>query len=169
MIGNKDDTLGVELEPYDQEDAPFLNTSDIERDGSDQQTPAASPLAASRVKTASRWQLKTPSSIVLVAAIAKFFMIATGLMLMMPMYRLIEDSLCHTHLNDDSVGIIDEMKCKTDEVQSDLAWMLGWFGLVNSVFSMLFFTFLLQDFKVGMMSLIYMIRVCRRLSLRHYV
>ena len=91
--------------------------------------------------------------------------VLTGLMIMMPMYRLIEDTLCHAHFKDDSPDIIDEMKCKTDEVQSDLAYMLGWFGLVNAIFS----TFTLHIYSTIVLSLIVDIRIRSRLSVWHPV
>lgn len=169
MNGHKNDTSAVELEPYvydqEEEDAPFLGSDDIERAGAHRPVAADSPPTAARVTNASRWQLKTPFSIVLVAAIAKFFIVTTGLMIMMPMYRLIEDTLCHAHFKDDSLDIIDEMKCKTDEVQTDLAYMLGWFGLVNAIFS----AFTLRIYPITVLSLMGETRVRGRLSVWHPV
>lgn len=124
----------VELEPYDQEDAPFLD--DPER--SDESIPPASskPSPIRTLQNARRWQVKTPSSIILVASLSKFVIVTGGLMMMMPLFRLIEDAICHVHYEDDSMDIIDEMKCKVDEVQSPLAFMLGWFGLLSAILSM---------------------------------
>lgn len=69
------------------------------------------------------------------AAVAKFAIVTSGLMMMMPLYRLIEDAICHVHYEDDSADLIEEMKCKVDEVQTPLAFMLGWFGLLHAVMS----------------------------------
>lgn len=132
---NKNDTSGVELEPFadDRENAPFLDFNDGESSSSDHLRPDDSSPSITSVRNVSTWQLRTPSSIVIVATIGKFFTITTGLMMMMPVYRLMEDTMCHALIEDNSIEIIDEMKCKGEDVQSSLAYMLGWLGLVNAI------------------------------------
>jgi MFS transporter, PCFT/HCP family, solute carrier family 46 (folate transporter), member 1 len=119
---------GIELDsyPHDAEDAPFLDADD----------PPPNQSRTARSFTSPRsWQVKSPSSIVLMAAIAKFVIVASGLMMMMPLYRLIEDAICHVHYEDDSVDLIEEMKCKVDDVQKPLAYLLGWLGLIGAITS----------------------------------
>lgn len=84
---------------------------------------------------AARWQIHSPRHIVLLASFAKFCVSCTGTMLIVPLFRLIEDTLCHAHFEDDSGGLLDEMKCKEDAVQARLATLLGWTGLANAIFS----------------------------------
>jgi hypothetical protein len=83
----------------------------------------------------SRWQAGTPGTVVVLVATAKFAVVASGMMILMPLYRIIEDALCHSYYQDDSDGIIDEMKCKVDEVQSHLATLMGWLSLISNLMS----------------------------------
>lgn len=82
---------------------------------------------------ASRWQAKSPGMIILLVAVIKFCIVVSGMMIMLPVYRLIEDAICHVHYEDDSLDMIEEMKCKVDEVQSRLAVLLGWLGTSSSI------------------------------------
>lgn len=88
--------------------------------------------------SAARWQVKTRKSIVRTIAVVQCAIIGTGMLLLIPLYRLIEDSVCHVYYGDDSVDLIDEMKCKTDEVQARMAYLLGWLGLFQSIMSPFF-------------------------------
>ena len=126
-----------------EEDAPFLDDHEREQaadagveagDGTDGQTDDEPRPATRRIKAAP-WQAKTPGTIVLLVAVLKFCITSSGMLLLIPVYRLIEDALCHAHYEDDSYDMIDEMKCKGDEVQSRLASLIGWCGLVNSIMS----------------------------------
>lgn len=87
-----------------------------------------------RIK-AKRWQVKTPRNIVLMAATMKFCLVSSGMLILIPLFRLIEDAMCHVYYEDDSADIIEEMKCKVDGVQTKLSSTLGWLGLVNSLMS----------------------------------
>lgn len=100
---------------------------------SDEQHHDARPDAPSFTRSASRWQITSPRRIVMLVTLIKFSTVASGMMLLVPLYRLIEDMLCHVHYDDPSGDIIDEMKCKVQEVQSRLAFMLGWFGLLSNI------------------------------------
>ena len=120
--------LELDTEPPSEEDAPLLD-DDYERP--DEPLPTRP-----RIK-AKRWQAKTPGTIVLLAATLKFCITSSGMLMLIPLYRLIEDAVCHAWYEDDGPDIIDEMKCKGDEVQSRLAFLLGWVGLVNAIMSML--------------------------------
>lgn len=80
-----------------------------------------------------KWQIHSPTQIVLLLSVIKFLIVASGMLIVVPLYRLIEDMLCHVYYEDDSNDIIDEMECKVDEVQAKLAYMLGWFALLSSV------------------------------------
>lgn len=83
----------------------------------------------------SRWQVGTPGTVVLLVATAKFSVVASGMMILMPVYRLIEDALCHAYYEDNSPDIIDEMKCKVDDVQTRLSTIMGWLSLISNLMS----------------------------------
>lgn len=117
----------IELDAYD-EDAPFID------ERADEPIPSTSdPPGQPWPRRAAPWQASSRSTIVLLATAVKFCVVTSGMLLLMPMYRLIEDAFCHVHYEDDSPDLIDEMKCKVDEVQSPLAYIVGWFGLVGAI------------------------------------
>ena len=140
----------LESEMDFDENAPLLSggssddESQIERQH--RQAPPAveqpdAPLPTQPSIKAARWQAKTPKTIVLLAATLKFCIVCCGMLMLIPIYRLLEDALCHNFYDDDSPGIIDEMKCKVDEVQANLAVLLGWLGLAQSITSALLKSF----------------------------
>lgn len=109
------------------EDAPFL-------DHPDEPIPeSSSPEPASRLRSHRPWQTSKPKTVIVLLSLVKFFIVLSGMLMMMPMYRLLEDAFCHAHFGDDSPGLMDEMKCKVEEVQSGLAFLMGWMGLLNSI------------------------------------
>ena len=130
---------------YDEEDVPFLNIIDDEPPlpatntspdlDSDPDPSSPPPRRRRHRRPSAPWQAGAPSTIVILIIAVKFLVVTSGMLMLMPMYRLIEDAFCHVHYDDDSAGLIDEMKCKVDEVQSPLAYLMGWFGLVGAIMS----------------------------------
>ncbi|KAH7318387.1 major facilitator superfamily domain-containing protein [Stachybotrys elegans] len=110
-----------------QEDDPLLSAGER----------ADSPIGSKPRYIAGRWQAKSPTTIVLLVALIKFAVTASGMLLLVPIYRLIEDAICHVYYGDESSDPIDEMQCKVDAVQSRLAYLLGWVNLLNSVITFL--------------------------------
>ena len=129
----------IRLDSLD-EDAPFLTHVDELPDEPIPTPDAPFEPIRKRRRIWSSWQASKPSTIVLLVAIAKFLIVTSGMLMLMPMYRLIEDAFCHRHYQDDSPDLIDEMKCKVAEVQSPLAFLMGWLGLLASVMSMFSFS-----------------------------
>ncbi|KAI9149369.1 MFS efflux pump atnC [Paramyrothecium foliicola] len=112
----------VELDMTD-EDAPLLDAGER----------ADEPISSRPRFIALRWQARSPRTIIFLLALIKFSVVCNGMLLLLPVYRLIEDSLCHVYYEDDSLDIIPEMKCKVDAVQSQLTFLMGWLGLLNSL------------------------------------
>ncbi|KAF5007802.1 hypothetical protein FDECE_5885 [Fusarium decemcellulare] len=138
---------GLDLELEDAPDAPLL---DLESPGGNGEASDSSSLH-SHVEPVpsyrfSRWGVHSPRRIVLLVAIIKFTVVMSGMLLLLPSARLLEDLFCHLHYKDDSPDIIDEMKCKVDEVQANLGYLAGWNGLCNSIIG------LVVAFPYGMMS-----------------
>ncbi|RGP79932.1 mfs transporter [Fusarium longipes] len=135
----------IELESH--LDAPLLDLEPLEDDAiSDSDNvfyPQSEPVPSYRL---SRWGVRSPKRIVILIAFIKFVLTFSGMLLMLPTARLIEDMICHIHYNDASTDIIDEMKCKVDEVQSQLGYLYGWIGLVSSLIG------LVVAFPYGAMS-----------------
>ncbi|KAK1474072.1 major facilitator superfamily transporter [Colletotrichum tamarilloi] len=80
---------------------------------------------------------RSPRTIIFMLALLKFAITIKGMMLMLPMMRLIEDDICHKHYKTSPAEVIPEMKCKVDEVQKQLAWLGGWQSLIGAVVNFL--------------------------------
>ncbi|KAI5461453.1 major facilitator superfamily domain-containing protein [Mariannaea sp. PMI_226] len=135
-------SLDLELEGV-PDTTPFLDSPD-RSDGED-------AAADHRGETGNRfrfhrWGVNSPRRIVLLVATIKFLVVMSGMLLLVPYARLIEDAFCHVYYEDESSDIIEEMKCKTDEIQSRMGYLFGWAGLCSSVIG------LLVAFPYGMMS-----------------
>lgn len=109
------------------EDAPFLD------DHPDEPIPESLPASASPLRSSRPWQTSDPKTVIILLSLVKFLIVLSGMLILMPMYRLIEDAFCHAHFDDDSPGFMEEMKCKVEEVQSGLAFLMGWMGLLSSI------------------------------------
>ncbi|KAM0434144.1 hypothetical protein ACHAPT_004089 [Fusarium lateritium] len=138
----------LELEP-EPEYAPDVPLLDLESPNDDAASDTSSlhshpePMPSYRF---SRWGIHSPRRIVILVALIKFSVVLSGMLLFLPFARLLEDMLCHVHYQDTSSEIIDEMKCKVDEVQSSLGYFHGWNSLLASIVG------LLVAFPYGMMS-----------------
>lgn len=103
-------------------------------------TPLLAPSGAPRPRfSAARWQVQSPRAVILLVGTVKFSVVCTGMLLMIPFFRLVEDALCHAHYDDESPGFIEERRCKVDEVQSRLAFLNGSMSLLTAVISELGF------------------------------
>ncbi|KAF4962800.1 hypothetical protein FSARC_9138 [Fusarium sarcochroum] len=137
---------GADVELESNLDAPLLDLEPLEDDAASDSSSLHShpePIPSYRF---SRWGIHSPKRIVILVAVIKFSVVLSGMLLLLPTARLIEDMFCHIHYNDTSSEIIDEMKCKVDEVQSSLGYLYGWNGLVTSLVG------LVVAFPYGMMS-----------------
>ncbi|MBE3046132.1 hypothetical protein IMZ48_27060 [Candidatus Bathyarchaeota archaeon] len=80
-----------------------------------------------------QWGVSSPRGILMLATGIKFAVVLSGMMVMLPFFRVLEDAFCHRHFGDTSPGFIEEKKCKVPEVQQDLAYLMGWLMLVTAV------------------------------------
>ncbi|KOS18848.1 Proton-coupled folate transporter [Escovopsis weberi] len=109
---------------------------DNDNDDDDDQFRDRVPPRRPRSFGTSRWHAKSPRTIVLLVSVLKFIVAFCFDAFSMPVFRLLEDLFCHIDLKDDSLGLIEEMQCKSDSVQSQLAYMLGWLNLTTSIMSL---------------------------------
>ncbi|KAM7192584.1 general substrate transporter [Naviculisporaceae sp. PSN 640] len=84
-----------------------------------------------------RFQARKPTTIIWLLSAAMFVFTASGMMVMVPMFRLMEDAICHTYYKKSPGEKIEEAKCKVDEVQSELAWLGGIATMLGSVIGMI--------------------------------
>ncbi|KAF7558684.1 hypothetical protein G7046_g5482 [Stylonectria norvegica] len=123
---------------------PLLDDDDRSEYDADDSFP--SHFGPERRFKSSRWTVKSPRHVILLIAFIKFCIVTCGMLLLVPFARLIEDVFCHAYYEDSSPGMIEEMKCKVTEVQSKMAFLAGWTGLVNSIIG------LVVAFPYGMMA-----------------
>ncbi|PHH63385.1 hypothetical protein CDD81_5986 [Ophiocordyceps australis] len=83
------------------------------------------------------WQVQTPSAIVRLIALITFCFTLCGMLMLTPALRLVEDAFCHAYYHEETLDPIQETRCKIDEVQSRMAFILGWCGLFTSVMTLL--------------------------------
>lgn len=86
-----------------------------------------SPLLGSPQLRASGW----PSSVLTYLVICNFLLAGSGAFIGLPLTRLIEDNLCRRYVQQGSS--IDERLCKTDKIQSELAYLNGSLLLVEAL------------------------------------
>ena len=83
-----------------------------------------------------RWtetlQVKQQGHIILLLAILMFLITTSGMMFLLPVFRLVEDAFCHRYYDKDPSEPIDERLCKVDGVQKELAYLGGLGSVVNS-------------------------------------
>lgn len=89
--------------------------------------------AAGRSPRWRRWRVESPRGILVLAAVIKFAVTLSGMMVLLPFLRVLEDVFCHRHFGDTSVGFIEEQQCKVPEVQKALAFLMGWLMLVTGL------------------------------------
>lgn len=84
-----------------------------------------------------RFQARNPSTIIWLLSAAMFVFTASGMMVMVPMFRLMEDAICRAYFKvPPGAGPIDEAQCKGDQVQSELAWLGGVGTMLASIIGM---------------------------------
>lgn len=78
-------------------------------------------------------QARKPAAIVLLLAVLMFAIAVSAMLIMVPMFRLMEDAICHVHYDMDRAESIEERLCKVDPVQKQLAYLGGWAAMINSL------------------------------------
>ncbi|KAK0737885.1 major facilitator superfamily domain-containing protein [Schizothecium vesticola] len=112
------------------ETQPFLQRD--ERDVDEPSRPFAGAKRAGRGPCAAHLQVQKPRTIVLLLALLMFTIVTSGMLILMPIFRLVEDTMCHRYYKKDPSEKIDERLCKIDGVQSELAYLGGWAALLSS-------------------------------------
>jgi len=133
--------------PFDNhvESQPLLGDQDGENADDDQQhadidnVPLITPKSFSRPRKGilSRFQARKPGTIILLLSLMMFAITTSGMMILVPLFRLLEDALCHVYYKKDPSEHIEERLCKVDGVQSELAYLGGWGTMLGSVIGML--------------------------------
>lgn len=78
-------------------------------------------------------QAQKRTSIVALLAVLMFTLTTSGMLILIPIFRLMEDAVCHVHYAKGRSEPIEERLCKVDAVQKELAYLGGVGAMINSV------------------------------------
>ncbi len=82
---------------------------------------------------AARFQAQRRSTVVVLLAVVMFGLTTSGMLILIPMFRLVEDAICHLHYGKPLSEPVDERLCKVHEVQKELAYLGGLSAMINSI------------------------------------
>ncbi|KAK4185419.1 major facilitator superfamily domain-containing protein [Podospora australis] len=85
-----------------------------------------------RLRITTQFQVQNPATIILLLSVLMLLITTSGMMYMIPIFRLVEDAFCHVYYDKDPSEPIDERLCKTDAVQGRLAFLGGVGAMMNS-------------------------------------
>ncbi|KAK0712462.1 major facilitator superfamily domain-containing protein [Lasiosphaeria miniovina] len=118
--------------------SPLLSDPAPADEDSDDPTPAS---PSSRASTAGsgpdpgwrRFRAQKPRSIVALLTVVLFGVTLSGFLVVVPVFRLLEDAICHAHYGVPPDADVDEERCKVGPVQMQLARLSGWGALLSAV------------------------------------
>ena len=65
-------------------------------------------------------------------AVLMFTLTTSGMLMLIPILRLMEDAICHVHYGKSRWEPIEERLCKVDGVQKELAYLGGIAAMIGS-------------------------------------
>lgn len=80
----------------------------------------------------SRFQAQKRTPVVVLLAVLMFTITTSGMLMLIPIFRLIEDAICHIHYGKSRWEPIEERLCKVDGVQKELAYLGGIAAMISS-------------------------------------
>lgn len=87
--------------------------------------------------TKSRLQVRKPRTVILLLSCMVFCVSCSGTMGNVPLTQLLEDDICRRYYDggakEAGASPIDERLCKTDAVQSKLAYLNGWLSMLEAI------------------------------------
>ncbi len=110
------------------EDSPFLAGQETGADEEAQPQDVKPPIHAAW------YQVRTSRSIIALIALIMFLLVFSACLALIPMARLLEDTLCRRYY--DTTEPVEESRCKVDEVQAELAWLGGLGPVIHSIVGM---------------------------------
>ncbi|KAK3934710.1 major facilitator superfamily domain-containing protein [Diplogelasinospora grovesii] len=130
--------MTADSEPWHPERAPLLGDSFQDDDPRDFPAADGAELEDIDVKqprhtSAVRFQARSPGTIITLLSVLLFLIATSGMMIMLPVFRLLEDALCHQFYQLPPDTSIPEKECKVEEVQTQLAYLGGWAAVMNSL------------------------------------
>ncbi len=129
--------LAVEAEPLLPTTDNDIDTDDDQRDSIDL-TPDhhhEPPIHKHHARRgfAARFQAQRRTSVIALLAVLMFAITTSGMLILIPIFRLVEDAICHVHYDKPLAEPIEERLCKVEGVQKELALLGGVSAVLNSV------------------------------------
>lgn len=84
-----------------------------------------------------RFQARKRKTVIALLAVLMFSITTSGMLILIPIFRLMEDAVCHLHYDKPRSEPIEEQLCKVDGVQKELAFLGGIGAMLNSVVGLL--------------------------------
>lgn len=86
---------------------------------------------------AARFGAQKRTTVLALLALLTFILTTSGMLFFVPIFRLMEDAVCHIHYGKPKSEPIEERLCKVEAVQKELAFLGGVGAVFNSVVSLL--------------------------------
>ncbi|KAL2170673.1 hypothetical protein VTG60DRAFT_4515 [Thermothelomyces hinnuleus] len=86
---------------------------------------------------ASRFRAQKRTTILGLLAVLTFVVTTSGMLFLVPIFRLMEDAVCHLHYGKPKSEPVEERLCKVDAVQKELAFLGGIGAMINSVIGLI--------------------------------
>lgn len=80
-----------------------------------------------------RFQAQKRTTIVALLSTIMFAVTTSGMLFLIPIFRLMEDAVCHVHYKKPRSEPIEERLCKVEAVQKELALLGGAAAVINTV------------------------------------
>lgn len=82
---------------------------------------------------AARFQPTRRTTILILLALLLFTILTSGILILIPLFRIMEDAVCHAFYGKPMFEPIEERLCKVQGVQSELAYLGGVSAAINAV------------------------------------
>jgi hypothetical protein len=140
MIEGEPLLAGEERDSFDIDETPAVttpatSTTASETDGACQAY--AYQKHGQRRGFLARFQARKRKTVVALLAVLMFSITTSGMLILIPIFRLMEDAVCHLHYDKPRSEPIEEQLCKVDGVQKELAFLGGIGAMLNSVVGLL--------------------------------
>ncbi|KAK4234330.1 general substrate transporter [Achaetomium macrosporum] len=80
-----------------------------------------------------RFQAQKRTTIVVLLAVLMFTITTSGMLILIPIFRLMEDAICHGYYGKPMSEPLEERLCKVEGVQMELAYLGGLSAMIHSI------------------------------------
>jgi hypothetical protein len=131
----RDSIDGFEAEPLlaeEERDSSDIEFPESETPPASEQQPGFQHKKHGRHGLFSRLRPRKRTPVVVLLAVLMFTLTTSGMLMLLPIFRLMEDAICHVHYGKSRWEPIEERLCKVDGVQKELAYLGGIAAMISS-------------------------------------